>query len=60
MNVKAKKSPSILIVDDSEDSRSYCEIIADMYSAKVIKARDVEEAMGLLAKGVKPDVMMWT
>lgn len=56
-NLNANK-PSILIVDDSEDNRAYCEMMAEMYQADVIKARNVDEAMAILATGVQPSAVL--
>lgn len=52
------KNPKILIVDDSEDSRAYCEMIADMFAAGVVKARNVEEAMSILGTGIQPEYVL--
>lgn len=50
--------PSILIVDDSLDSREFCGLIVEMHNVSVRQAQDVPEAMEILDQGFKPDVVL--
>src|SRR5665213_224542 len=49
---------SILIVDDSLDSRAFCGLIVEMHNISVEQAKDVDEAFEILATGFKPDVVL--
>jgi len=49
---------SILIVDDSLDSRAFCGLIVEMHNISVEQAKDVDEAFAILATGFKPDVVL--
>jgi DNA-binding response OmpR family regulator len=49
---------SILIVDDSLDSREFCGLIVEMHNVSVKQAKDVDEAISILNEGWKPDVVL--
>lgn len=49
---------TVLIVDDSEDSRSFCEMIARMFHLNVRNAGDVDEAIEVLEGGAKPNLIL--
>ncbi|MBX3020327.1 MAG: response regulator [Bdellovibrionales bacterium] len=50
---------SMLIVDDSPDNRSFCELIAQMFNfSPVAVASDADEAIALIEKGFKPTVVL--
>ncbi len=48
----------MLIVDDCEDNRAFCELIAQMFSIEVKQAQDVDEAFTILAEGFYPRVIL--
>ncbi len=48
----------MLIVDDSADSRSFCELMAQMFDVEVTQARNVDEAIKALDEGSEPDVVL--
>ena len=49
---------SILIVDDSMDSREFCGLIVEMHNISVRQAKDVDQAMSILDEGFIPDVVL--
>lgn len=50
---------SMLIVDDSPDNRSFCELIAQMFNFEpVMVAEDADQAIRILGEGFKPDVVL--
>jgi CheY-like chemotaxis protein len=57
-NKKGDPMASILIVDDSMDSRAFCGLIVEMHNISVQPAKDVDEALALLDEGFKPDVVL--
>lgn len=48
----------VLIVDDSTDSRAFCELIASMLNVKVEKADCVDQAIMALDAGLQPDLIL--
>lgn len=49
---------AILIVDDSADNRSFCELIAKMFNfQKIEMAANADEAVALIEGGFKPSVV---
>lgn len=48
----------MLIVDDCEDNRAFCELIARMFNIEVKQAESVDEAFSILADGYKPGVIL--
>jgi len=49
---------SILIVDDSLDSREFCGLIVEMHNIPVKQAGNVDEALKILEEGFTPDVVL--
>jgi CheY-like chemotaxis protein len=48
----------VLIVDDSADSRSFCELIARICELEVSEAGSVDEALRAIDAGLKPRVIL--
>ena len=48
----------MLIVDDCEDNRAFCELIAHMFNIEVKQASDVDEAFKILDEGYTPRVIL--
>jgi CheY-like chemotaxis protein len=48
----------MLIVDDCEDNRAFCELIAHMFSIDVKLASTVDEAFEILGSGYVPGVIL--
>lgn len=48
----------VLIVDDSADSRAFCEMIAQTFNVRIRKARSVDEALALIDEGLKPEYIL--
>ncbi len=49
---------TVMIVDDSTDSRAFCELIAGMLNMKVEIAENVDEALAAIDGGVTPDLIL--
>lgn len=50
---------SMLIVDDSPDNRSFCELIAQMFSFEPVRlACDADEAIAMIEDGFNPNVIL--
>lgn len=48
----------MLIVDDCEDNRAFCELIAHLFNIEVKLASSVDEAFSILEEGYDPRVIL--